>query len=179
MTRRGWTRYNLSLCRRTYGPMGMNCWRYPYILRPQQHNPTGMKWTVRRQMRTPAQSPELTQLFFSSSPPLVRQRTKQRRPKARIDPDAVRTDGRAIYGARSERPVRVGEHPARHGGTCHFTPAIFIIVSCRRCIQFCCWGVLRCAFCTTASSYTAYRCAYPVCCTCSCPIGMIFVLERI
>ena len=57
MTRRGWTRYNLSLCRRTYGPMGMNCWRWSYNPRPPQYNPTGMKWTVRRQMRTPAQLP--------------------------------------------------------------------------------------------------------------------------
>ena len=176
MSRRGWTRYNWLLCRRTYSPMGMKCSQCPCVPLQQQRIQTGMTWTVRRQMRTPAQLPGLIQLFFSSSPPLVRQRTKQRRPKARIDPDAVRTDGRAIYGARSERPVRVGEHPARHGGTCHFTPAIFIIVSCRRCIQFCCWGVLRCAFCTTASSYTAYRCAYPVCCTRRCPIGTKVVL---
>ena len=68
----GWTRYNLWLCRRTYNPMGMNCSQCPCIPRPLQYNPTGTKWTVRRQLHQPAQLPEPTQLFFSSSPPLVR-----------------------------------------------------------------------------------------------------------
>ena len=174
MSRRDWTRYNWLLCRRTYSPMGMKCSQYPCVPRPPQYSPTGMTWTVRRQLRTPAQLPGLIQLFVSSSPPLVRQRTKQPIPKGR-SPEAGRTVVRATMGALTGRHARVDEHPARHGGTCHFTPAMFIIVRCRRSIQFCRCGVFRCAFCTTAYSYTAYRCAYPVCCTRSCPIGMIVV----
>ena len=149
MSRRGWTRYNWLLCRRTYSPMGMKCSQYPCVPLQQQRIQTGMTWTVRRQLRTPAQLPGLIQLFVSSSPPLVRQRTKQRRPIGRIEPDEVRTVARAILGAKTGRRGRVGEHPARHGWTCHFTPAIQVFVSCGRCIQFCRCGVSRCAFCTT------------------------------
>ena len=130
MSRRDWTRYNWWLCRRTYSPMGMKCSQYPCVPPQQQRIQTGMTWTVRRQLRTPAQLPGLIQLFVSSSPPLVRQRTKQRRPKGRIAPDAVRTVVRAPLGARTGRHARDAEHPARHGGTCHFTPAISIIVTC-------------------------------------------------
>ena len=175
MSRRGWMRYNWLLCRRTYShsPMGMKCSQYPCVPPQQQRIQTGMTWTVRRQLRTPAQLPNITQLFVSSSPPLVIQITKQPIPKGRIDPDGLRTLGRATMGANTGRRERAAEHPARHGGTCHFTPAMFIFVSCRRCIQLCYSGVvLRCGVKTTAYSYTAYRCAYPVCCTRRSPIGI-------
>ena len=69
-TRRGWMRYNWLPCRRTYSPMGMKCSQCPYSPPQQQRIQTGMTWTVRRQLRTPAQLQELTQLFFSSSPPV-------------------------------------------------------------------------------------------------------------
>ncbi len=131
MTRRGWMRYNWLPCRRTYSPMGMKCSQYPCVPPQQQRIQTGMTWTVRRQLRTPAQLPGLIQLFFSSSPPLVRQRTKQRRPKVRPELDVARTGGRAILGAKTGQRDRVGEHPARHGGTRHFTPAIQVFVRCR------------------------------------------------
>ena len=177
MSRRDWTRYNWLLCRRTYSPMGMKCSQYPCVPLQQQRIQTGMTWTVRRQLRTPAQLPGLIQLFFSSSPPLVRQRTKYRRPHGRNALEAVRTVGRATPGAKTGRRVRGVEHPApRRGGTCHFAPAIQVFVKCRRYIQFCCCDELIWAFCTTAYCYTAYRCAYPVCCTRRCPIGMILVL---
>ena len=68
----GWTRYNLWLCRRTYNPMGMNCSQCPCIPRPLQYNPMDTMLMARRQLHQPAQLPELTQLFVSSSPPLVR-----------------------------------------------------------------------------------------------------------
>ena len=129
--RRGWMRYNWWLCRRMNNPMmGTSCLRWSYVPRQQQHNQMGMTWTVRRQLRRCAQLPGLIQLFFSSSPPLVRQRTKQRRPKGRKVPDADRTVERAKPGAKTGRREREAEHPARHGGTCHFAPAIFIIVTC-------------------------------------------------
>ena len=127
MTRPGWTQGNSLLCRRTYSPMGMKCSQCPCVPRLPQYSPMGMTWTVWRQLRTPAQLPGLKQSFFSSHAPLVRQRTKQRRPKGRIGLDAGRTVERASLVAITER-VR-GGHPARHGGTCHFTPAIFIIVT--------------------------------------------------
>ena len=129
MSRRGWTRYNWLLCRRTYSPMGMKCSQYPCVPLQQQRIQTGMTWTVRRQSRTPAQLPGLIQLFFSSSPPLVRQRIKQRRPPARIVLDGIRTAVRATLGASTGRRERGLEHPGRHGGTYHTTPAISIIVT--------------------------------------------------
>ena len=138
MSRRDWTRYNWLLCRRTYSPMGMKCSQYPCVPLQQQRIQTGMTWTVRRQLRTPAQLPGLIQLFFSSSPPLVRQRTKHRRPHDRIVLEGGHTEDRAILGATTGRPVRAAGHPARHGGTCHFAPAMHVFVSCRRYIQFCC-----------------------------------------
>ena len=128
--RLGWSQGNWLLCRRTYSPMGMKCSQCPCVPPQQQRIQTGMTWTVRRQLRTPAPLPELTQLFVSSSPPLVRQRTKQRRPKARIALDVVRTVVRATPGAITGRRDRADVPPARHGGTCHFTPAMFIIVTC-------------------------------------------------
>ena len=69
-TRRGWMRYNLLPCRRTNSSMGKSCSQYPYNPPQQRRIQTGMKWTGRRQLRTPVQLPELTQLFFSSSPPV-------------------------------------------------------------------------------------------------------------
>ena len=168
-------RYNWLLCRRTYSPMGMKCSQYPCVPLQQQRIQTDMTWTGRRQLRTPAQLPNITQLFVSSSPPLVRQRTKQHRLKDRIVLGGHRTGARANLGATTGRRTATGGHPARHGGTCHFAPAIFIFVNCRRYIQFCCCRS-HATFCTTAYCYTAYRCASPVCCTRSCPIGTIFVL---
>ena len=70
--RLGWSQGNWWLCRRTYSPMGMKCSQYPCVPPQQQRIQTGMTWTVRRQLRTSAQLPGLIQLFFSSSPPLVR-----------------------------------------------------------------------------------------------------------
>ncbi len=128
--RLGWSQGNWWLCRRTYSPMYMNCSQCPCVPLQQQRIQTGMTWTVRRQLRTPAQLPGLIQLFVSSSPPLVRQRTKQRRLKGLIALDDVRTDVRATPGANTGRRARAVEHPARHGWTYHTTPAIFIIVTC-------------------------------------------------
>ena len=145
MSRRGWMRYNWLLCRRTYSPLGMKCSQCPCLPLQQQRIQTGMTWTVRRQMRTPAQLPGLIQLFFSSSPPLVRQRTKQRRPKGRKVrvPGVERTGVRAFRGAITGRQARAAEHPARHGGTYHTTPAIIVFLSSIRCIQFCCCRCCR------------------------------------
>ena len=145
MTRLGWTQGNSWLCRRTNSPMGMHCSRCPYNPLQPQHNRTGTKWTARRQMRQPAQLPGLIQLFFSSSPPLVRQRTKQRRPKGRKVrvPGVERTGVRAFRGAITGRQARAAEHPARHGGTYHTTPAIIVFLSSIRCIQFCCCRCCR------------------------------------
>ena len=129
--RRGWMRYNSWLCRRMNNPMmGTSCLRWSYVPRQQQHNQMGMTWTVRRQMRRCAQLPGLIQLFFSSSPPLVRQRTKHRRQIGRTAPAVVRTVVPAIPGATNGRRARAVEHPARHGRTRHFTPTVFIIVNC-------------------------------------------------
>ena len=128
--RRGWMRYNWLLYQRMYNPMGTSCSQCPYNSPQQRRIQTGMKWTGRRQLRTPAQLPGLKQLSFSSSPPLVRKVTEQRRPKGRSVPDADRTVERAKPGAKTGRREREAEHPARHGGTCHFAPAIFIIVNC-------------------------------------------------
>ena len=128
--RLGWSQDNWLLYQRMYNPMGTSCSQCPYNSPQQRRIQTGMKWTGRRQLRTPAQLPEPIQLFFSSSPPLVRKRTEQRRPKGRSVPDADRTVERAKPGAKTGRREREAEHPARHGGTCHFAPAIFIIVNC-------------------------------------------------
>ena len=70
--RLGWSQDNWWLCRRTYSPMGMKCSQCPCVPPQQQRIQTGMTWTVRRQLRTPAQLPGLKQLSFSTSPPLVR-----------------------------------------------------------------------------------------------------------
>ena len=127
--RRGWMRYNWLLYQRMYNPMGTNCSQCPYNSPQQRRIQTGMKWTGRRQMHSLAQLSNIIQLFFSSSPPLVRQRTKQHTPKGRIEVEVGRTVVRAIPLAINGRRGR-GVHPARHGGTYHTTPAIFIIVRC-------------------------------------------------
>ena len=128
--RRDWTPGNWWLYRRTYSPLGTSCSQCPYNSPQQRRIQTGMKWTGRRQLRTPAQLPEPIQLFFSSSPPLVRKRTEQRRPKVGVALDVDRTELRARLGAKTGRRVRVAEHPARYGGACHFTPTVFIIITC-------------------------------------------------
>ena len=73
--RPAWTQGNSWLCRRTYSPMGMNCSQCSYNPPQQRRIQTGMRWTARRQSRTPAQLPNIMQLFFSSHAPINQKMT--------------------------------------------------------------------------------------------------------